>query len=47
MTNLNPLNSDNNSVGLLSIADSVSLSCGSGLKEFKISTQHYKYLQNL
>ena len=27
------------------IADSASLSCGSGLKEFKF--QHYKYLQNL
>ena len=36
--NLNPLNSDNNFFSLLLIVDSVSLSCSSGLKEFKTST---------
>ena len=36
--NLNPLNSVNESISLLSIADSVSLICSSGLKEFKILT---------
>ena len=38
VTNLHLLNSDNNFFGLFLIADSVSLSCSSGLKEFKIST---------
>ena len=38
VTNLKPLNSDNNSIRLLLIANSVSLSCSSGLKIFKIST---------
>ena len=38
VTNLNPLNSGNNYISLLLIADSVSLSCSSGLKEFKIPT---------
>ena len=36
--NLNPLNLDNRSINLFSIANSVSLICSSGLKEFKIST---------
>ena len=36
--NLNPLKSDNNFFSLFLIADSVSLSCNSGLKEFPIST---------
>ena len=38
VTNLNPLSSDNNFLSLFLIADSVSLSCSSGSKEFKIST---------
>ena len=38
VTNLKPLNSDNNSIRLLLIANSVSLSCSSGLKILKIST---------
>ena len=38
VTNLNLLNSDNNFFYLFLIANSVSLSCTSGLKEFKIST---------
>ena len=37
-TNLKPFNWVNKSISLLLIADSVSLSCSSGLKEFKIST---------
>ena len=37
VTNLNPLSPDI-FFSLFSIADSVSLSCSSGLKEFKIST---------
>ena len=36
--NLKPFSSDNKSISLLLIAESVSLSCSSGLKEFKIST---------
>ena len=38
VTNLKPLSSHNKSISLLMTADSVSLSCSSGLKEFKIST---------
>ena len=38
VTNLKPLNSDNNSIRLLLIANSVSLSCSSGLKILKTST---------
>ena len=37
-TNLKPLSSFNTCLGNFLIADSVSLSCSSGLKEFKIST---------
>ena len=37
VTNLNPFNSDNKSISLLLISDSVSLSCSSGLNKFKIS----------
>ena len=35
--NLNPFNSDNKSISLLLILDSVSLSCSSRLNEFKVS----------
>ena len=38
VTDLKPFNSDNNSISLFLVADSVFLSCSSGLKEFKIST---------
>ena len=38
VTNSNPFNSDNKSISLFLVADSVSLSCSSGLKEFKFST---------
>ena len=38
VVDLNPFNSVNQSFNLLLIADSVSLSCSSGLKEFKILT---------
>ena len=38
VTNLKPLNSDNNFTILLLIAEPLSLSCSLGLKEFKIST---------
>ena len=34
---LNPLNSDNKCISLFLIVDSVSLSCNSGLKEFKVT----------
>ena len=34
-TNLKPFNRVNNSISLLLIADSVSLNCSSGLKDFK------------
>ena len=34
-TNLKPFNGVNNSISLLLIADSVSLNCSSGLKDFK------------
>ena len=37
VTNLNPLNSDKGRFSLFLIADSLSLSCNSGFKEFKIS----------
>ena len=37
-TNLNPLQLKNKFFSLFLIADSVSLSCSSGLKEFEIST---------
>ena len=36
--NSHPLNSVNKSISLFLIADSVSFSCSSRLKEFKIST---------
>ena len=38
VTDLKPFNSDNNSISLFLVADSVFLSCSSGLKEFNIST---------
>ena len=38
LTNLKPSNKVNKSIRLLIIADSVSLSCSSVLKKFKIST---------
>ena len=38
VTDLKPFNSDNNSISLFLVVDSVFLSCSSGLKEFKIST---------
>ena len=38
VTNLKYLNSVNNSIGLLLIANSTSLSCSSGLKGFEVST---------
>ena len=38
VADLKPFNSVNQSFSLLLIADSVSLSCSSGLKEFKILT---------
>ena len=44
-TNLKPVNCVNKSISLLLTADSVSLSFGSGLKKFKIST--LKELQKL
>ena len=37
-TDLKPFNSVNKSISLFLIADSESLICSSGLKEFKIST---------
>ena len=37
-TNLKPFDSDDKFISLFLIADSVSLSCSSGLKEFKFST---------
>ena len=36
VSNLNPINSDNNSISFFLIVDSVSPSCSSGLKELKI-----------
>ena len=36
VTNLNPINSDNNFFSLFLIVDSGSLSCSSGLKEFTL-----------
>ena len=36
VTNLKPFNRANNSIGLLLIADSVSLNCSSGLKNLKV-----------
>ena len=38
VTNLKPFNSDNKSISLFVITDSVSLSCSSGLKEISTST---------
>ena len=44
-TNLNLLSSDNKSISLFLITDSVSLSCSSGSKKSKPS--HYTYLHSL
>ena len=45
VTNLNSFSSVSKSFSLFLIADSVTLSCSSGLKEFKISTlQIFAYL---